>query len=71
MLRGKEEIELQIEVDRLQREVKDLKEKAEAWDIAWPALIFLDATGNLDDSLAWNSTLKRAVKHYNERKTES
>lgn len=51
-------------------ELKELKEKAQAWDIAWPALIFLDALGNLRGSMA-HDTLARAVEVYNDnRKTE-
>lgn len=55
--------------DLTEYELKELREKAQAWDIAWPALIFLDATGELDRGViggrSVSQTLKDAVKCYN------
>lgn len=52
-------------------DMAELQKKAQAWDIAWPAIIFLDATGQFDGNLAWQQDMKRAVKFYNKRTDES
>ncbi len=52
--------------DLTEQELKELKDKAQAWDIAWPALIFMDAMGEFDGSIAWKQTMKQAVKFYNQ-----
>lgn len=51
-------------------ELKELKDKAQAWDIAWPALIFMDGMMFLNDNIAWHQTLKNAIEYYKKNREE-